>query len=254
MPKLSINRVLLTTTVIASVVLAQNMDEAIKLFNAFQFDRARAIFEELAKDESNPRIAEIFYYLARLTTNPDSSIQYYRRIINGYAQSRYADVAYLEIAKIRIAREDYKNALITLNELTRNYPTSELKEEILFWTGIAQIESGSKDAGYKTLQELISTFPKSIWSGRARNIIPQTQSVKECYTVQVGSFKNRDNAERKVEELKLKGHTGRIVEASVMEKLYYRVWVGEFETVEQARSYAAKLDSAGIKGNVVKGY
>jgi len=253
MPKLPLHRIIFATTVIATIILAQNIEEAIKLFNTFQFEKARVIFEKLATDVNNPRIAEVYYYLARLTVNPDSSILYYQRIINDSPQSRYADIAYLEIAKIAIAREDYKNALITLNELNKNYPNSELKEEILFWTGIAQIESGNKEAGYKTLQDLINAHPKSIWASRARNLIPQTQQ-KECYTVQVGSFRNKENAEKRLEELKAKGYIGRIVEATVMDKLHYRVWIGEFETMEQAKSLSAKLDSMGIKGNVVKGY
>lgn len=254
MSKLSLYRIIFATTLIAILLPAQNIEEAIKLFNTFQFEKARSIFEELAKDVNNPRIAEIYYYLARLTTNPDSSILYYQRIINNYPESRYADIAYLEIAKITIAQGKYKNALITLNELNNNYPNSELKEEIQFWFGIAQIESGNKEEGYQTLRNLINTYPKSIWANRARNLIPQTEPHKVYYTVQVGSFRDKENAEKILEELKTKGFSGQIVEATVMGKLHYRVWIGEFETMEQAKSLLAKLDSIGIKANVVKGY
>jgi len=141
-----------------------------------------------------------------------------------------------------------------LNQLSKNYPNSELKDEALFWTGVVLIETGNKETGYKTLQELINTFPKSIWASRAKNLIPSGMPQKEYYTVQVGSFRNKENAEKRIEELKTKGFDARIVEAVVMEKMYYRVWVGEFETMEQAKSLATKLDSLGIKGNVVKGY
>lgn len=254
MSKLSFSRILSSATLIASILFAQNVDEAIKLFNTFQFDKARKIFEEIAKDEKNPRIAEVYYYLGRLSINPDSATMYYRRIINGYPQSRYVDIAYLEIAKIAIGQDNFKDALVTLNELRKNYPDSELKDEVLFWTGVAYIESGDKDVGYKTLQELINTYPKSIWSSRAKNFVPQTTPPKEFYTIQVGSFRNKENAEKRIEELKAKGFDARIVEASIMEKIHYRVWVGEFETMEQAKSMALKLDSLGIKGNVVKGY
>ncbi|MGQ9816690.1 MAG: SPOR domain-containing protein [bacterium] len=254
MPKLSFNRIIFATALIVSLIGAQNIEEAIKLFNTFQFEKARTIFEELAKDVNNPRIAEVYYYLAKLTVNPDSSVLYYQHIIDNYPQSRYADISYLEIAKIGIAQEKYRNALIILNELNKNYPNSELKEEILFWTGIAQIESGNKEAGYQTLQNLTNTYPKSSWAYRARNLIPQAEPNKVYYTVQVGSFRNRENAEKKLEELKAEGYSGRIVEATVMDKLHYRIWIGEFETMEQAKSLVAKLDSIGIKANVVKGY
>ncbi|MEO0128615.1 MAG: SPOR domain-containing protein [candidate division WOR-3 bacterium] len=254
MSKLSINRIIFSTTLIVSVFSAQNIDEAIKLFNAFQFDKAREIFKELVKDENNPRIAEVFYYLARLTANPDSSVHYYRTIVNKYPQSRYADIAYLEIAKIFIGKQDFKNAMLTLNQLNNDYPNSELKDEVLFWTGVVFIEIGNKENGYKVLQELINAYPKSIWANRAKNLIPSATPQREYYTIQIGSFRNKENAEKRLEELKTKGFDARIVEAVIMDKIHYRVWIGEFETLEEAKSLLAKLDSLGIKGNVVKGY
>jgi|UniRef100_A0A7V3RI64 TolA-binding protein len=254
MSKLSLNRVISAATLIASFLFSQSIDEAIKLFNTFQFDKAKAMFEELARNENNPRIAEIYYYLARLNVNPDTASYYYQLIYKKYPQSRYADVAYLEDAKIAIGREEFKKALEILNELKENYPNSELKEEILFWSGIAYIETGNKEAGYKTLQELINGYPKSIWANRARNLLPTTEPAKEYYTVQVGSYRNKLNAEKAMEDLKSRGFDAWIVEADVMGKIYYRVWVGRFDTMEQAKSLATRLDSIGIKGNVVKGY
>ncbi|MEO0106103.1 MAG: tetratricopeptide repeat protein [candidate division WOR-3 bacterium] len=254
MSQLSFYRILSATALIVSITSAQTVDEAIKLFNAFQFDKAKNLFVKLAQDENNPRIAEIYYYLGRLNVNLDSSFYYYKIIIDRYPQSRYVDVAYLEIGKIFILKEDFSNALITFNELIKNYPNSDLKEEILFWLGFAYIETGNKESGYKTFNELINTYPNSIWASRAKNLLPSNQPKKEFYTVQVGSFRNKNNAETIVSELKAKGFDAKIIEAVVMDKIHYRVWVGEFETMEQAKTLALKLDSLGIKGNVVKGY
>ncbi|MCX7994796.1 MAG: SPOR domain-containing protein [candidate division WOR-3 bacterium] len=226
------------------------------MFNAGQYEKAKEMFKELTRDISNPRIAEVYYYLAKLTTYPDSTIIFYKKIIDNHPNSRYADIAYLETAKTFIGIEDFKNALHYLNELNKNFPDTELKDEILFWTGIAYIETGNKNGGYQALQELIKKYPRSIWANRAKNLLPSElpQPQKEYYTVQVGSFRNKENAVKRVEELKQKGFEARIVEAVVMDKTHYRVWVGEFETMEKAKSLVAKLDSLGIKGNVVKGY
>lgn len=241
---------------IAFAGFAQNIDEAIKLFNTFQFDKAKEAFTALARNKNHPRIAEIYYYLGKLAVHPDSAIYFYKLIIDNYPQSRYGDIAYLEIAKIFIGQEDFKNAFFYLNELINRYPNTELKDEVLFWSGIAYIETGNKTSGYQTLQELIKRYPHSIWSSRARDLLPPGPSpaAKEYYTVQVGSFRNKENALKRVAELKEKGFEARITEAVVMEKIHYRVWVGEFETQEEAKALVAKLDSLGIRGNVVKGY
>jgi cell division protein FtsN len=50
------------------------------------------------------------------------------------------------------------------------------------------------------------------------------------------------------------GFDTQVVDALVKGNIYYRVWVGRFSIIEQAKAFSLKLDSLGIKGNVVKGY
>ena len=257
MPKMSRNRVIFALFIIPLCLNAQDIDEAIRLFNSAQFDRAREIFIEIIKNENNPRIAEAYYYLGRLSIMPDSALSYYVKVINDYPQSRYADISYLEIAKSNIAREKYKNAVITLNELLRKFPDTNLKDEVLFWLGVSYISNGQEKQGISILKNLKDTYPKSVWSERTTSIIPTKEVpevTKEYFTIQVGSYRNRSNAENYVEEMKKNGFDTQIVEALVKGNTYYRVWVGKFSTIEQAKAFSLKLDSLGIKGNVVKGF
>ncbi len=254
---MSQRRIVLAVLVIPLFLIAQDIDEAIRLFNSFQFERAREIFIEVVKDENNPRIAEVYYFLGRLSIVPDSALLYYKKVTNDYPQSRYADISYLEIAKIHIARESYTNAIVTLNELRRKFPDTTLKDEVLFWLGVSYLSTGQEKQGVSVLGNLRTTFPKSVWSERAANMIP-TKKVPdvttEYFTIQVGSYRNMANAEKQTEELRGKDFDARIVEALVKGNTYYRVWVGKFSTIEQAKTFSLKLDSLGIKGNVVKGY
>ncbi len=251
------NRIVFVVFIIPLLLIAQDIDEAIRLFNSAQFDRAREIFIEVVKDENNPRIAEAYYYLGRLSIVPDSALLYYTKVINDYPESRYADISYLEIAKSSIAREKYKNAIVTLNELLRKFPDTNLKDEIFFWLGVSYMSSGEQEQGIGILQNLRKMFPKSLWSERAASIIPTKQppeATKEYYTVQVGSYRNRANAEKHAAQMTEKEFDVQIVEALVKGNTYYRVWVGKFSTIEEAKTFSLKLESLGIKGNVVKGY
>ena len=247
-------RIILTLSVIPLLLIAQDIDEAIRLFNAFQFDRAREIFAEIAGDKENPRIAEAYYYLGRLSVNPDSALHYYNIVIKDFLQSRYADVSYLEIAKINIARENYKNAIATLNELLNNYPDTQIKDEAMFWLGVSDISVGEKEQGIIILKNLTKTFPNSVWSERATNIISASEVTDEYFTIQVGSYRGKPNAQQRSEEMQAKGFKVKIVEAIVKGTVYYRVWVGQFNTIEEAKAFSVKLDSLGISGKVVKGY
>jgi len=247
-------RIIFALFIIPFFLIAQNIDEAIRLFNSFQFDRAQEIFNETVKDKDNPRIAEAYYYLGRLATSPDSALLYYNIVIKNYPQARYTDLSYLEIAKNNIARENYKNAITTLHGLLEKFPDTSIKDEVLFWLGVSHISIGQKEIGIGFLKNLKSSFPKSIWSERAVNIISTGDVSNEYFTVQVGSYRNKPNAQKLLEDLKNKGFNGKIIEALVMGNTYYRVWVGQFNTVEAAKTFSLILDSLGIKGNVVKGY
>jgi TolA-binding protein len=248
------HRIIFTCFIIPLLLIAQDIDEAIRLFNSFQFDRAQKIFQELIKNEDNPRIAEAYYYLGRLSIDPDSALFYYNKVKNNYPQSRYADISYLEIAKINIARENYKNAITTLNTLLQKFPDIDVKDETLFWLGIAHISIDQREQGMNILKELKTTFPKSVWSERATNIISTGEVISQYFTVQVGSYRNKSNAQNLADDLQKKGFNVKIVEAIVKGNTYYRVWVGQFTTLEQAKEFSTVLDSLGIKGNVVKGY
>jgi len=223
------------------------------LFNSFQFSRAKEIFYELKDDKNHPRIGEAYYYLGRLSVNPDSATYYYYEVINNHPQSRYADISYLEIAKINVARKNFRTAIANLDALTKRYPETEYRDEIMFWQGVSYISIDDTEQGEAILKELQNSFPKSVWSERAANITQTKKLNHEYYTIQLGSYRNRANAESYAATLRDKGLDIRIVEALVKGQIYYRVWTGQFLTLEQAKEYMVKLDSLGLKGNVVRG-
>jgi TolA-binding protein len=234
-------------------LLGQDIDEAIRLFNSFQFSRAKDIFLELVSDTSNPRIGEVYYYIGRLSVNPDSALSYYYEVINKHPQSHYADISYLEIAKINIARKNFTTALANLDALLKRYPDTEYRDEIMFWQGISYISVDDAAQGEAMLEELQRAFPKSVWSERAVNITQKKDVGQEYYTIQLGSYREKSNAEKYAKTLEDNGLDVRIVKALIKGQMYYRVWSGQFITLDRAKEYMLKLDSLGLKGNVVRG-
>lgn len=253
---MSRSRIILAAFIIPAFLIAANIDEAIRLFNAFQFEQSRVLFCEVIQDKTDPRIAEAYYYLGRLSVSPDSALHYYRFVTNDFSESRYADISHLEIAKIHIARHNYMSSILTLNGLLEKYPDTDVKDEVLFWLGVSYMSNDQEEQGVSVIKQLRTTYPKSIWSERAANVLPEApgQTKKPYFTVQVGSYRNKDNAQRHAAEMREQGFDTEVVEALVKGTTYFRVWVGSFPTMEQAKAFSLKLDSLGIKGNVVKGY
>jgi tetratricopeptide (TPR) repeat protein len=253
---MSRSRIILATFIIPFFAIAANIDEAIRLFNAFQFEQSRELFYEVVKDKTNPRIAEAYYYLGRLSVSPDSALHYYRLVTSDFPDSRYADISHLEIAKIHIARRNYASSIATLNNLLENYPDTEVKDEVLFWLGVSYMSNDQEAQGVTVIRQLRTSYPQSMWTERAVNVLPEkpSQTKTSYYTVQVGSYRNKENAQRHAAEMRERGYDTEVVEALVKGTTYFRVWVGTFPTMEQAKTFSLKLDSLGIKGNVVKGY
>ncbi len=251
---MSRSRIILAAVVIPALLIAANIDEAIRLFNSFQFERAREIFYDVVADTDNPRVAEAYYYLGRLSVAPDSALRYYWMVTHDFPQSRYADLANLEIAKIHIARYNYTSAIATLNSLLEKYADTEVKDEVLFWLGVSYMSNDQEEQGVSVLKRLRTSYPKSIWSERAVNVLPETPGeIKRTYfAVQVGSYRNKENAQKHAAQMRERGFDTEVVQALVKGTTYFRVWVGSFATVEQAKAFSLKLDSLGIKGNVVK--
>ena len=250
---MSRNRIIFACLIIPCLLLGQDIDEAIRLFNSFQFSRAKEIFHELKNEKNHPRIGEVYYYLGRLSVNPDSATYYYYEVINNHPRSRYADISYLEIAKINVARKNFKTAIANLDALIKRYPETEYRDEIMFWQGVSYVSVGDAEQGETILKELQKTFPRSVWSERAANITQTKDLSQEYYAIQLGSYRNKENAESYAATLRDKGLDVRIVEALVKGQIYYRLWTGRFLTLEQAKEYMVKLDSLGLKGNVVRG-
>ncbi len=254
MPNMPCHRIIFALIVTPYLLISQNIDEAIRLFNSFQFNSARKIFREVVKDKKNPRIAEVYYYLARLSIDPDSALFYYNTVINNYPESRYVGPSYLEIAKYHIARNDYANAVTVLKKILKKFPDVDFKDELLFWLGVAYISMDKEKESKEIFAELRKNYPSSIWSERSKEIIAGEVPTEEYYTIQVGSYRKRANAEKYADKIRKKGFDTRVVEAVVLGRKYHRVWVGKFNSVKEAKRFSLKLDSLGIKGNVVKGY
>jgi cell division protein FtsN len=66
--------------------------------------------------------------------------------------------------------------------------------------------------------------------------------------VQTGSFRDRENAEYMVRDLKASGFETEIMEKQIGGTLYYRVVIGPLMTVDKAQAVLMKLKDAGFEG------
>jgi len=84
-------------------------------------------------------------------------------------------------------------------------------------------------------------------------VIPESEPVKEVYTINIGSFRDKGNAERLMKEWGEKGYSLFTEKTIVSQKgIWYRVSVGRFSSREEAQSFARGLEEKGINSYFVR--
>lgn len=79
----------------------------------------------------------------------------------------------------------------------------------------------------------------------------QTESATGMWAVQLGSFSSQENAERLAADLRKQGYAAFLSQLNTDSSSLHRVRVGPQKDRESAESVAARLGSAGHKGQVV---
>jgi tetratricopeptide (TPR) repeat protein len=148
----------------------------------------------------------------------------------GTADSYYIESQYLEAAK----RYDY------ILSKYRNIPN---EANIFYKLAQSYYHSGDWAKAKKYYKKVKNSYPESFESEFSREILD-----KNCfyYTVQVGSFGNKSNADKLLQKLKKKRYPAFIDETKDNFDIFYRVRVGKFSDMQEARLYEDKLKEDGL--------
>lgn len=136
----------------------------------------------------------------------------------------------------------YKEALQEGQKLLKKSPHSSFMSIIYLKMARTYLKLTHWGLAKEYLQKIINEFPQSLEASAARNLMEE----KEYFTVQVGSFLDRDKAQNLFEQLKAKGQYVYIVETIANdEKKFYRVRVGQITSLSDAQTLEAKLAQLG---------
>lgn len=206
--------------------LATRFEQAVDLFNRGEYLRAYQEFQRLVisapKDSTTPWA---LLYLARLEPEPDRAQAFYQRIAKEYPDSPSVPHALLGWAKIRYALGDYREAISILNRLNESQLPNSLAVQVSYWRD---------------------------WAHQAARHRSGPESPSKPYTIQIGSFRAKENALAAVRRLSALGYQAWIEEAWVEKERYYRVRLGEFTSRDEARRVSDQLQTQGIGGTVVR--
>ncbi len=177
---------------------------------------------------------------------------HYKRVVEQFPSSTFADDALLRLIQYEMALGLYHSAAQRCLQLSTQHPNSPLCEAAHYQRIQCLFARGDQDSAAYAAEWFLHKYPKSPFAqllaaeiasrssppGPTRTPPP---SARRLYTLQVGAFKDRANAEKLVRALGREGYAGEIVTKDRGQDLFHLVWVGQFESEEAAQRLGQEL-------------
>jgi len=220
-----------------------NIESLVKEGN---FKEARELLPALVKEK--PDDAGTIYFQGLLEKKGETSLKYFESLLSKYPKSEYADDALMQISEYRYARGLYISAERTLLMIPRKYPESEHVErainllmQAMLVTGKADTAKMYLDVFKKKWKNLDVELPESELAKLAEPVGSMDTHKNEEYTIQIGAFGSKKNAERQRDVFKERGYKVILGKKKVANKQLHLVWIGKYSTYDDALADARVL-------------
>jgi TolA-binding protein len=186
------------------------------------------------------------------TDQPKLAEKEFRNIIKSHPQSKWSAWAQLGIGDCFFSWGRFAEAVEEYKKVTEKYPSSEAlpyaflgliknwyqlgeKEKANFYYNLYKEKFSSGIQGEKDFSQMTS------FTQRIKDETIEKLSEVE-YTVQVGVFSNKKNADQMSQKFKNKGYKTFQAKKEVNKKSYITVQVGTFDSYEKAQNLKEKLE------------
>jgi tetratricopeptide (TPR) repeat protein len=229
---------------------------------ALDIDRVKAAFiggdykaailegEKILADTDKNYNADELYYILGFSYLKDGNYlrasDIFEIIINEFKNSRYAPEARLGLADTYFFRGDLQKAKKGYLDLSLDKGASRLKASVYYRLSECEAKLGNTDSAKDYLAKLKQEFPQNIEAGlETCSLVPDFY-----YSVQVGSFLSKTNAENLARQLERKGYSAYIEEGTSQGAAIYRVRSGKLATRQEAVKLESRLSGEGYPTKV----
>lgn len=252
-----------------------------------QEGRAIIARELSAAPEGSPRYVEALYWRAALAATAADAERDYKRIIIEFPVSRRSESALVGLAQLELARGDRSQAMQHLERVVREHPSGPSRARASFWMARVHFDEGNfpracarladsrrytpaeavemrnqleyyaqRCEGVDTTVVVRATPAESTRAMPARPGSIATRPPAErprprgaaVYTVQIGAFESRVDADAKHRQLSAQGHGTRVVKVGAL----WRVRMGRYASRNAAADVARTLKAKKIDAFVTE--
>jgi tetratricopeptide (TPR) repeat protein len=250
--------------------------------------RAIIARELAAASEGSPRYVEALYWRAALASTAADAERDYKRIIIEFPVSRRSESALVGLAQLELARGDRAQAMQHLARVVREHPSGPSRARASFWMARVHFDEGNfpracarlEDSRRHTPTEAVEMRNQLEYYAQRCEGIDTTVVVRAtpaestramparpgavatqpgpaprapargaaAYTVQIGAFANRGDADARQRQLRAQGHAARVVKVGAL----WRVRIGRYASRDAAADAARSLKAKRIDAFVTQ--
>jgi tetratricopeptide (TPR) repeat protein len=188
--------------------------------------KEEAIKALLLLKNKNPNDPSVMYLEGVLTEKGSDAVKIYQKILDQYPQSKYADASLYRIFTYNYALGNYSEARNDYEKLKKDYPISP-------YIKIAE-------HNFPNDQQTELTENKS---SKPQEEVKLEEKPNYKYTIQAGAFTQPSNADALKKSFESNDYFSEIKDKNVAGTLFKVVYVGEFETKEEAQNFLQTVNS-----------
>jgi len=233
-------------------LFSQDIDEQLRrLIEQNKVDELRNNLEDVKN--KYPQLYTPYYIEAYLETDGEKAFLKYKEFLKQFPQSPYVINAQFKIAQYYFARGLYRSAKQILNHIIENFPDSPFADDAHYLKIRSLSALEINDEAKSEIKSFLRKYSQSPFKNLAEQDLkdmdkavsssyPTSESEKpsrsySTYAIQVGAFSQQDNAIKQMNTLAGWDYETEIIKKFVNNSLLYLVWIGNFETEEQALNF-----------------
>ena len=155
-------------------------------FSYGNYKKAMSGYSEMINFYPNSQLVpEALYWMGKsalLLKSKSEASEYFLEIINKHISSNYGIEAIIELGKIYSDNKEFKKEADLYSEVMPKIAASPKAEEILFLQGLAFINLNEKANAYKSFDEIIKYYDKTLFSDKAKIEIGILEIINKRFT------------------------------------------------------------------------
>ncbi|OGU45115.1 MAG: hypothetical protein A3G43_10730 [Ignavibacteria bacterium RIFCSPLOWO2_12_FULL_56_21] len=183
--------------------------------------------------QNNPGV---MYLQGVLTTDGTEAAKIYQSVVDNFPKSEWADDALYRLYQYYTSVGLFKTAEQKMAQLKLEYPFSAYASEEEAPPAPAKPQTTqqqppqAEQAPAEPVQQPAVLAPKG-----------PVEKYPTVYTIQVGAFSTMANAEELKKRFEKEGYSSNIFTMTRDGKKLHKVWVGEFQNIDEARRFAGEV-------------